>query len=149
MERTVATASAVVSFAEKLEDQTSGFYQELAKKFADDKETFDSFAKESEKGKVLVVRTYRETITDAIEACYSFEGLNLDDYYVKLFASGNRADSLKTAIQLEDKAIKFYTDVAERSKSLLATIPMVFERIAKSRKSRKLKLELLLSGSKV
>jgi rubrerythrin len=56
---------------------------------------------------------------------------------------------LKTAIQLEDKAIKFYTDVAERSKSLLATIPMAFERVAKSRKNRKLKLESLLSGSTV
>jgi rubrerythrin len=149
MERTVATASAVINSAEKLEDQTSGFYEELAKKFPDDKEAFDSFAKESKKSRVLVVRTYRETITDAIEACYSFEGLNLDDYSVKVVASGNRAESLKTAIQLEDKAIKFYADVGERSKSLLATIPMAFERVAKSRKSRKLKLESLLSGSKV
>jgi rubrerythrin len=148
MERTVATASAVINFAEKLEDQSSSFYEELAKKFADDKEAFDSFAKESKKSKVLVVRTYRETITDAIEACYSFEGLNLDDYYVKPVVAGTRAESLKTAIQLEDKAIKFYTDVAERSKSLLATIPMAFERVAKSRKNRKLKLESLLSGSK-
>jgi rubrerythrin len=149
MERTVATASAVINFAEKLEDQSSSFYEELAKKFADDKEAFDSFAKESEKSKVLIVRTYRETITDAIEACYSFEGLNLDDYHVKPVVADTRAESLKTAIQLEDKAIKFYTDVAERSKSLLATIPMAFERVAKSRKNRKLKLESLLSGSTV
>ena len=149
MEPTVATASAVINFAEKLEDQTSGFYEELAKKFPGDREAFDSFAKESKKSKVLVVRTYRETITDAIEACYSFEGLNLDDYYTKSFAFGNRAESLKTTIQLEDKAIKFYTDVGERSKALLATIPMAFERVVKSRKSRKLKLESLLSGSTV
>jgi rubrerythrin len=147
MERTVVTASAVITFAEKLEDQTSSFYEELAKKFANDKEAFESFAKESEKSKILVVRTYRETITDALEACYSFERLNLDGYKVKLSTVSDRAESLKTAIQLEDEAIKFYSDVAERSKSLLATIPMAFERVAKSRKSRKLKLESLLSGS--
>lgn len=56
---------------------------------------------------------------------------------------------METAIRLEDKAIKFYTDVAERRKSLLVTIPMAFERVAKSSKNRKLKLESLLSGSTV
>ncbi|MGA8903739.1 MAG: hypothetical protein WB661_01880 [Candidatus Bathyarchaeia archaeon] len=68
---------------------------------------------------------------------------------MKPVVAGSRAESLETAIRLEDKAIKFYTDVAERRKSLLVTIPMAFERVAKSSKNRKLKLESLLSGSTV
>jgi rubrerythrin len=144
LQPTVATTSAVISFAEKLEDSSSSFYEELAQKFAENKETFSSFAQESKKNKLLVTRTYRETITDAIEACYSFEGFTLSDYDVVPVIGKTRIECLKNAIELEDKAIGFYADAAERSKSLLATIPMAFRRVAQTRKNRKLALEALV-----
>jgi hypothetical protein len=148
VQRSVATTSAVISFAEKLEDQSSSFYEKLAQKFPEDSEKFNSFAQESKKNKTLITRTYRETITDALEACYSFEGFNPRDYQVNPVVAETRIQCLKNAIQLEDKAIEFYAQAAERSKSLLATIPMAFRKVGQIRKNRKLVLENLLTGSK-
>jgi rubrerythrin len=146
MEERNATASAVISFAEKLQDNTSKFYKELAKKYAENEETFLSFAIESMKNKVLVIRTYQETITDALEACFSFKGLNLNDYTVetRLTEETSYSDALKMAVELEQNASKFYLDIAERSESLLATIARAFRKVAERRSNRKPKLRSLL-----
>ena len=139
------TASAIVHFCEQLEDRSAAFYQELAARFAEHQETFLAFAKESQKNKLWVTRTYQETISDALEACFCFEGLPLNDYAFEppLAEGAGYLEALATALELEDKAIAFYLDVAERSESLLATIPTAFRRVAKKRAKRKLKLESL------
>jgi len=144
MEGPNVTASAIISFAEKLEDGSSKFYEKLAEKYPESKEIFLAFAKESKKNRVLVIRTYQETITDALEACF-IKGLNLKDYLVETTLKEGMSyfDALKMAIELEEKASKFYSDVAERSKSLLATIPSAFKKVAKRRNNRKLKLKSL------
>ena len=82
MDEQVVTASAVISFVENQEDSSAAFYEQLAARFEELGPKFSAFAKESKKIKVSVVRTYRETITDMLEACFSFEGLNLGGYVV-------------------------------------------------------------------
>ncbi len=146
MEELNVTASAVISFAERLEDSTAKLYEELAERFAEHKETFLALAKESRKNKVLVTRTYQETITDALEACFSFEGLNLSDYAARAMSieGMSYSDALQTAIEREDKAAQFYLDVAERCQSLLATIPRAFSRVAEVRSKRRLRLQSML-----
>jgi len=143
------TASAIINFAESLEDKSSKFYSALAENFDEQKETFLAFAKESEKNKTLIVRTYRETISDALEACF-IRDLNINNYIAEAaLAEGmSYPDALKMAIQLEEKASKFYSDAAERSESLLATIPLIFRRVAKRRNDRKLRLKSLLESLK-
>ena len=138
------TCSAIVSFVEKLEGKSSKFYEELAEKYTEGKETFLAFAKESRKNKVLVTRTYQETITDALEAC--FIQINLNDYLTEPTSKEGMKylDVLKIAMELEEKAGKFYLDAAERSESLLATIPRAFRKVAERRNNRKLKLKSLL-----
>ena len=142
------TASAIISFAKKLEDNSSKFYEDLAERYAEGGETFLAFAKESKKSKVLVTRTYQETITDAIEACFSFRGLNLRECLAEttLTEGMSYSDALKMAIELEEKASKFYLDAAEQSKSLLATIPRAFRKVAEGRNNRKLKLKSILDS---
>ena len=149
MENLNVTASAIISFTEKLEDSSSAFYGDLAERWSENKETFLNFVKESGKNKTSIVRTYRETITDALEAGFSFEGLHLRDYAVKTTwaEDADYTDDLGIAIELEEKACKFYLDVAERSKSLLATIPRAFKRVAKRRDARKLELQSMLDAS--
>jgi len=148
-EESDVTASAIISFAEKLETESSRFYKALADKSTENyKETFLLFAKESEKNKKLVTRTYQETITDALEACFSFKGMNLNDYTVRtaLATETTFPEALKMAIELENKAAKFYHDVAEHSRSLLATIPHAFRRVARKRNDRMIKLRSLLKS---
>ena len=148
MENLNVTASAIISFAEKLEDSSSTFYEELAERWAESKEKFLIFAKEGRKNKTLVVRTYRETVSDALETGFSFEGLDLRHYAVEttLAEDAGYSEALGIAIELEEKACKFYLDVAERSESLLATIPRAFKRAAKIRGKRKLELQSLLKS---
>jgi len=139
------TASAIISFAQELEDGSMRFYEELAERFGEQRETFLAFAKGSKKNGVLVIRTYRETISDALEACFGFEGLNLRDYSVEMgLADGvGYSDALRIAIELEEVAGRFYLDAADRSQSLLATIPRAFRTVAKKRGKRKLRLQTL------
>ena len=146
MEDSNVTASAIISFVEQLEDSSSRFYEGLAERFADNRDRFLAFAKESGKNKELVIRTYQETITDALEACYSFEGMRLQDYDVEHTLAGGAGypEALKMAVELEGKASQFYQDVAERGQALLATIPRAFRKVADRRSKRKLELQALL-----
>ena len=139
------TASAVISFSRELESSSTRFYEELAERFAEHRETFLGFARDGKKNALQVTRTYQETITDALEAGFSFEGLQMEDYLVELTLSQDAGlvEALAMALKLEDKAVAFYSDVAERSRSLLATIPSAFKRVARKRGRRKAELEAL------
>ena len=144
----IVTASAVISLVERLEDGAAAFYEDLAGRFDECAPKFQAYAKESAKIKTLIVRTYRETITDAIEACFSFEGMVLADYSIDtdLTEGTSLEDALRTALELETTTVSFYIEVEERSKALLATIPRAFSRAAKKRGKRKEELQSLLGA---
>ncbi len=144
MEDTQITTSSVISFAERLEDGSAAFYEALAGQFADKKDKFLGFAKESRLNKQTIVRTYQETISDALEACFVFEGMSLQDFAPQAQQGATGGDSLRAAVELEDKAVKFYQETAERSQALLATIPRAFRRVADKRAKRKAELQALL-----
>jgi hypothetical protein len=139
------TASAIISFSTNLEARSAGFYRALAERFPEHGETFAGWAEDCEKSSVQVTRTYRETITDALEAGFSFAGLSLAAYEVDLALSPEIGldQALAKAVALEEGAIAFYQDVAQRSDSLLATIPRAFRRAARTRRRRLEKLEAL------
>jgi rubrerythrin len=144
-----ATASTIISFSEKLEHEASKFYEKMAERCPENKEAFLAFSKESEANKVHIVRTYQETITDALEACFCFQGLNLKDYTTEanLTEDTPYLDALRMAIKLEKKVSKFYLDIAERCRSLLATIPNAFRKVAERRTNRIPALESLLDNA--
>jgi len=145
----LTTASAVINFAEKLEDNSAKFYEDLAQRYAESSEFFLSFVTENKKNKTMIKRTYNEVISDALEACFLFEGLNAGDYLIEttLIEGKNYADSLKVAMNVEEKIQGFYLKTAEQSKPFLADVSRVFERIAKKRNERKLKLKSLYGRS--
>jgi len=146
MEQPQVTTAAVMRFTIDLQDRSTAFYAALAERWPEHHETFQAFAAEGEKNKTLILRTYQETISDALEASYSFEGLNPQDYVVDtaLPAGATLPQAVQTAIALEGAACAFYTQVAERSESLLATIPGAFRRVVKTRAKRKARLEAML-----
>ena len=137
------TASAVISFAKELEENSTRYYENLIQKYTHDKEPFLAFIKENKKNIVLVQRVYYEVITDALEGCFAFEGLNTDNYSfsIELPKDASYSDVLEKAIKIEEKIQKFYLDSSEVSKSLMADIPRLFERIAQKRKKRKIELK--------
>ena len=141
------TASEVISFAVELEDKSAKFYESLAEKFKDYRETFLSFVKENKKNKMLVQRAYNEVISDALETGFSFEGLDTDGYSIEtnLSQDENLTSLINKALDMEEKIKRFYLGAAKKSESLLADVPRVFEKIARKRAERKEKLKLLFN----
>lgn len=144
------TTAAIIRFSEALQDKSSAFYTELAERWPDEQDAFLTFARDGAKNKTLIVRTYQETISDALEASYSFAGLRLAEHEIEttLPAGAGYPDALEAAIALEETACGFYVEVAERSESLLATIPRAFRRVVKNREKRKTRLERMLQEAR-
>lgn len=139
------TASSVISFARSLEDESAKFYEDLVQRYAKEKDVFLLFAKENKKNVVQIERTYYGVISDAIEGCFAFD-IEPDAYAVEtvLAEGASYHDALGKAIKLEEKIVKFYTDAAEQSKSLMADVPRAFMLIVKKRAKRGTELRSLL-----
>ncbi|GAF76585.1 unnamed protein product, partial [marine sediment metagenome] len=116
-----------------------------AQRYVKDEDIFLSFAKENSKNVLQIERAYYGVITDAIEGCFAFD-TDPDEYTFKteLAENTNYSDALSKAIGIEEKIIKFYSDAAEQSKSLMADVPRAFTMVAKKRSSRIPKLSSLL-----
>jgi len=139
------TASQVINFAVELEDKSAKFYEDLAEKFKQYKEVFLSFVKDNKKNKLFVQRVYNEVVSDALETGFSFEDLGVDDYLIEINLAEDVSlpDVLKKALDIEAKIERFYLNAAKKSKSFLADVPRVFEKIGKKRNERKEKLQSL------
>lgn len=139
------TCSEVISLGRQLENESASFYGNLSQKYAEDEDVSLSFAKENKKNIVQIERSYFGVISDAIEGCFAFE-INPADYAfsIELGENASYFDALSRAVEIEEKIMKFYSDAAEQSKSLLADVPRTFTMIAKRRNNRRAKLRELL-----
>ena len=146
MENTTLTASAIMSFSERLEDDSVAFYEKLAKRFDAGKEMFLRFGENSRKNKTLLVRTYQETISDALEASFSFKDLELTDFEFENMLEKDMSfkEALEMALEIEEKASMLYSQIAEQAKSLLATLPRAFSSVERRRRARKNILQSML-----
>ncbi|MGB9676004.1 MAG: hypothetical protein ACPL0C_02305 [Candidatus Bathyarchaeales archaeon] len=143
------TASAVISFLTRLEEETAKFYEELSRKYPEGKEIFQSFSKENEKNKSIIQRVYYGVITDALEACFSFrEGMDSQNYVIKTETAEDASfvSILKSALEIEETIRKAYIDAAELSEGLMADVPQAFRAVGKKRSDRITKLAAILAG---
>ena len=62
------------------EEESSRFYENLSRRFELQRDLFSSFANEGKMNKIMLVRTYQETITDALETQFAFKGLDLNRF---------------------------------------------------------------------
>ena len=139
------TASEVISFAKKLENESAKFYEGLAERYSKDKDFFLSFAEENWKNVKQTERVYYGVITDAIEGCFAFE-IEPDEYMFSTELADNvsYSNALNKAEEIEQKIVNFYSDAAEQSKSLMADVPRNFTIVAKKRSNRIPKLKSLI-----
>ena len=141
----INTASAAISFARKLEEDSAKFYEDLSQKYPKGENVFLAFAKENRKNVVQIERAYYGVITDALEGCFAFN-MNPDEYILKteLAEETSLSEALDKAVEIEEKIIKFYSDAAEQSKSLMADVPRAFILVVRKRENRESKLRSLL-----
>ena len=142
----INTCSGAMSFAKELENGSAQFYQKLSERFTKEKDLFLSFAKENGDYITQIERAYYGVISDAIEGCFAFN-IDPEKYSFKTELSEKTAlsDALKSALEIEEKMVTFYSDAAEQSKSLMADVPRAFKMVAKKRTLRKEKLSSLLA----
>lgn len=148
MKEASLTASAIIRFATNLEDSSSEFYERLANKYINEADSFWSFSKQSGNNKMLISRTYAETITDALEACFSFGGIKLPEIpSQEVNEHTSFKEDLSKAINLESISVSFYSNIGKSSGSLLSTIARSLEKVGQQREKRKKRLESMLSLS--
>ena len=139
------TASQVISFARKLEEDGAGFYESVAKQYARDGEVLRGFVNENKKNIKRVERAYYSAITDALEGGFAFD-LDPDEYTFNPDVSMNKtySDAIETGIRIEEKTARFYDKAAEQAKPLMADVPRAFSIMARLRDDRRQKLTALL-----
>jgi rubrerythrin len=138
------TASSVISFSKRLEEESARFYEALAGRFSEGKDSFLGFAQENRKYTKQVEMAYYGVISDAIEGCFAFD-LEEGDYALdtKLSEGAGYADALSQAVKMEEVMVRFYDVAAEQSKSLMADVPRAFMLISRKRGERLAKLKSL------
>jgi rubrerythrin len=144
------TASAVISFARKLEEDGIKLYEGLAQQYPQDRETWLALARENKRNIVQVERAYYGVITDALEGCFSFK-MSPDEYAFEreLKEDASYSEALNQALAMENRIIGFYYEAAKQSESLLADVPRAFTMVAKRRGDRCSKLRSLLAKGAV
>ena len=132
----VITAAALIRFTEELQDASVSFYRDLGAPFPERRGALEEVARRCERDKTHITRTYRETVTDALETNYSFAGLALPHHLLEVAApAGDWGAALARAVALEEGAAAFYEAVAAQA-ALLATIPRAYQRVAARRREQ-------------
>ena len=140
------TMAAVMSYVSKIEHDSASFYETYGHKYPELKDTFISWAKENRTFEKNIKRTYFGVITDTLESNFAFEGLDTDDYEIEalLTESADISEATKKAREIEETFKNFYLKAAQLSDGLMADIPRLFRKIAKTREQRWQSIEIPL-----
>ena len=134
----LSTFGALLAFAIDLEERAARFYLDAAENagHADVKESFLALARQNESRRGLLVATRQEHVTEMVLEPIS--DLHRGDYEVKAGTSGETgyARLLKLAVEMEEKAQRFYADAARKGRHLLAGVSRTFQRLAREKEKR-------------
>ena len=128
---------AILNFAEKVEQEDMEFYRKASSTAAAEpfRLLFEMLAGEGKKNLSLVQRTRRENVTEMIlEPIRDF----VRDSYQQSVADAqgmDRAAILAVALSLENRAIRYYTDAAEKIRAL-PEVSRALKSLAKKRTKR-------------
>ncbi len=128
---------AILNFAETVEQDDMDFYRKVSSTAAGEpyRLLFEMFAKEGKKNIALVQRTRRENVTEMIlEPIRDF----VRDSYQLRVDDADGLDStaiLAAAVTLENRAIRYYSDAAEKIRAL-PEVSRALKSLAKKRTQR-------------
>jgi len=128
---------AILNFAEKVEQNDMVFYRQASENPAagPSQELLETFAREGKKHISLVQRTRRENVTEMIlEPIRDFVR---DSYQLTVDDAGamDRTAILTAAVELERRAIAYYSDAAEKIRAL-PEVSRALKSLAKKRTQR-------------
>ena len=128
---------AVLNFAETLEKDDVGFYTGAAETVAAEAHhaLFEALVREGRKNIAMVQRTRRENVTEMI--LEPIQGLARGSYQVAI-DNANTMDTkaiVSAAIALEQRAIRYYSDAADKIRAL-PEVSRALKTLAKKRNKR-------------
>lgn len=128
---------AVLNFAETIEREDMDFYRHAVQDphVGPRADLFASLAGEGKKHVALVQRTRRENVTEMI--LEPIQGLSRDSYQMALddLAMMDEPAILEAALALENRAIRYYNDAAEKIRAL-PEVARALKTLAKKRDKR-------------
>ena len=129
-----------ITFHGKLENDANAFYENLAGKesYLAARSIFLELAKENIKHKNMILRTYREIISDAFEGGFPLNELNEKDYELKIENKGDidLSEILKTSVELEKIIKRFCEDASRSINGLLEEVSQAFTLVATKKNTR-------------
>jgi hypothetical protein len=134
----LTTAAAVIRFSGELEEGSARFYDALMQTYPECRELCAPFIEQNKKFSSDIQRAYYGVISDALEGCFAYEGIDSDDYAIpdSLSDAGGLTGALDAAAAMEGQIIRFYQASYEVSKSLIADVAIVFRKTARKRAER-------------
>lgn len=137
-----------ITFHGNLEDKIKSFYENLAENESDiaARDIFLELAKENIKHKDMVLRTYREIITDAFEGGFPITELDEKEYDLKTenMENVNLSDIINKAIEIEEISRRFCEDASKSINGLLVEVSQAFAWVKNKKQKRSQKLKNLL-----
>jgi len=134
----LSTFGALLAFAIEMEEGAARFYLDAAEnvEYAGARETFRTFARQNTNRKALLVATRQENVTEMV--LEPINDLRRSDYEVRAGATRGMSDAqlLKLAVEVEEKAQRFYADTATKARHLLAGVARSFVRLAREKEKR-------------
>ena len=127
------TTSQLLSYHQQLEEKQSAMYQNLAHRYPQHSDVFESLTKDSLKHRDMAQRAYREGVTDAFEVGFLANPLATEDF-VLVESDGDITTDVFTMISNEEIIIRFCMDAALSSSKLLPDVPETFERLVRRKK---------------
>jgi len=122
----LGTFGAILKFASELEDATSNFYDEAAKKSSPEvQKIFSDFANASKKNKQLIERTKRMEMQEMV--LEAITGIDSDNYKTDTSICAEEKKNVVKAIEIESTTKRFYED----SMGKLGFLPNVKRTLAK------------------
>jgi rubrerythrin len=144
----LSTFGAVLAFAIEMEERSARFYREAAERKGCEAicGALQELAKQSAARRDLLVRTRQEQVTEMV--LEPITGLRREDYETQasVASASGLADVIAEAVALEQVAQRFYSEVAEKGRYLLAGVARSFTRLARENEARRIRLEGLARG---
>lgn len=128
---------AILNFAEKVEQEDMDFYRKASSTAAAEpyRLLFDMFVSEGKKHISLVQRTRRENVTEMI--LEPIKDFVRDSYQLRVENAGDLDSTamLTAAVAMENRAIRYYGDAAEKIRAL-PEVSRALKTLAKKRTKR-------------
>jgi len=140
------TAAAVISHLESLEEASAECYEQWASRLPRFEEGLRALAKENRKNRVRIRQAYYNSVTDALETAFSFEGLTAEIEIPEPGLTSTLSEVLQAALRMENEIQAFYERAAACSRLLLADVSRVMGRLAQSREPRRAQIQSALKS---